>query len=307
MHRTKSKLAKRAHRVATAVERRGVAATYGLHDRLLANRGSRRRFRQARPELDETQERIVAALSEQGYHVMPFAELFPEPEVWQRSRATRAVHLRDGVGARSRSLGGGVGAAPDGEGSSSEERLWGLAGLDDRGPLAAGPRLLALANAYSGLVESGVRRPLVPETPRRAPSASPRSAGTGTSTTSTCSSLRPCETWTRRPARSSTAAQRARQRARRPVGWRPMTRATRPGRAGRADRRPARADVHRPQGHGLSATRRFHRAGFARSSRECSPRSRTSRRGAEGASERNFEPAGTNGAELSPAARYALS
>jgi hypothetical protein len=82
VHRQRTKLAARAHRVATAVERRGVAATYQLHDRLLANRASRRRLQHALPQLDETQQRIVTSLREEGYFVMPFGELFPDPARW---------------------------------------------------------------------------------------------------------------------------------------------------------------------------------------------------------------------------------
>ena len=38
MHRQRTKLAKRVNRVASSVERRGIVATYELHDRLLGNR-----------------------------------------------------------------------------------------------------------------------------------------------------------------------------------------------------------------------------------------------------------------------------
>ena len=52
MHRKKTKLAARAHRLGTAIERRGIAATYELHDRLLSNRASRRKFAHGRPEFE---------------------------------------------------------------------------------------------------------------------------------------------------------------------------------------------------------------------------------------------------------------
>ena len=59
MHRTRTRLAARAHRVATAIERRGVVATYRLHDRVLANRRSRRLFAQRRPQLDDVQRAVL--------------------------------------------------------------------------------------------------------------------------------------------------------------------------------------------------------------------------------------------------------
>ena len=42
MHRRKTKFAHRVNRVGTALERRGIGATYELHDRILSNRRSRR-------------------------------------------------------------------------------------------------------------------------------------------------------------------------------------------------------------------------------------------------------------------------
>jgi len=83
MHRQRTKLAKRANRVASAVERRGIVATYELHERLLGNRRSRRRFAAESPELDGTQRRLVEALDQDGYVTLPFTELLDE-ELWQR-------------------------------------------------------------------------------------------------------------------------------------------------------------------------------------------------------------------------------
>ena len=61
MHRTKTHFAARVNHVASALEKRGVRATYTLHDRVLSNRRSRRRFSSERPPLDDVQRRIVAA------------------------------------------------------------------------------------------------------------------------------------------------------------------------------------------------------------------------------------------------------
>jgi ectoine hydroxylase-related dioxygenase (phytanoyl-CoA dioxygenase family) len=75
VHRKRTKLATRAHRVATALERRGVAATYELHDRVLSNRASRRKYAHGRPQLDDVQRSIVEALERDGYATVPFEEL----------------------------------------------------------------------------------------------------------------------------------------------------------------------------------------------------------------------------------------
>ena len=82
MHRTRTRFAARIHHVASGVERRGVVATYELHDRLLANAASRRRYDRARPALDATQERIVGQLRADGYATLPLAELVPDTSVW---------------------------------------------------------------------------------------------------------------------------------------------------------------------------------------------------------------------------------
>lgn len=82
MHRTKTRFAARVNHVATALERRGIRATYALHDRVLSNRASRRRFDHDRPELDEVQLGILADLERDGYSVRRFADLFPEHELW---------------------------------------------------------------------------------------------------------------------------------------------------------------------------------------------------------------------------------
>jgi ectoine hydroxylase-related dioxygenase (phytanoyl-CoA dioxygenase family) len=81
VHRTKTRFAARVHRAATAIERRGIRATYRLHDRLISNRASRRRFRGGPPVLDDVQQRIVAGLEQEGYAVVPFRELFPDEEL----------------------------------------------------------------------------------------------------------------------------------------------------------------------------------------------------------------------------------
>jgi hypothetical protein len=87
MHRTRTRFAARVHQVATGLERRGVVATYELHDRLLANAASRRRFGRARPTLNEVQQRIVTQLRTDGYATLPLTDLVPDAAVWQELEA----------------------------------------------------------------------------------------------------------------------------------------------------------------------------------------------------------------------------
>ena len=88
MHRQKTKFSHRVNRVATALERRGIRATYELHDRVLSNRKSRQLFTHEQPELDEVQKRIVAEVDEQGFSLITFGDLFPA-ELWSEIEAQR--------------------------------------------------------------------------------------------------------------------------------------------------------------------------------------------------------------------------
>ena len=82
MHRKRTRFAARVHKVASAIERRGVVATYELHDRLLANRAARRRHTHQPPVLDSAQEAILAELRTEGYAVRPFAQVVPDQQTW---------------------------------------------------------------------------------------------------------------------------------------------------------------------------------------------------------------------------------
>ena len=64
-----------------ALERRGVVATYSLHDRLLQNRSSRRRFAQGHRRSTTCSGALVERLDGDGYAVLPFADLF-SPAAW---------------------------------------------------------------------------------------------------------------------------------------------------------------------------------------------------------------------------------
>ena len=155
MHRNRTKLAARAHRLATKLERRGVVATYELHDRLGANRASRRRFAQEAPPLDETQSRIVEALRRDGYFVLPFAELFPEPADWGRVEADAQAFVAETEAGLAREAAG----EDSGLRRTSKDfvvRKYAYDAtleLDDPWlDLALRPRLLDLANSYLGLL-----------------------------------------------------------------------------------------------------------------------------------------------------------
>src|SRR6476646_11732889 len=87
VHRQRTKFAARVHKVASGLERRGVIATYELHDRMLANRASRRRYRREPAALDDIQQRILEQLKLEGYAQMPFNELIPESHVWAELEA----------------------------------------------------------------------------------------------------------------------------------------------------------------------------------------------------------------------------
>lgn len=82
MHRQRVKFSRRVTRVATALERRGIRATYELHDRVLSNRKSRRRFAHEGPQLDDVQSGIVDDVRRQGFALRAFTDLFPADE-WE--------------------------------------------------------------------------------------------------------------------------------------------------------------------------------------------------------------------------------
>src|SRR5262249_12256163 len=79
MHRQTTQLSKRvpgrAQPFARKLERRGVAATYALHDRILSNRNARRRYSATPPALDEKQQALVAKLDADGFALVPLEDL----------------------------------------------------------------------------------------------------------------------------------------------------------------------------------------------------------------------------------------
>ena len=154
MHRNRTKLAARAHAVATKLERGGVRATYRLHDRVLANRASRLRFARSEPQLNEVQRRIVDGLRTEGYVVLPFAELFPERETWDRLEEDAREFADETETGLSREAAGEESALRrTSKDFVVRKNAYGVTlGLDDPWlALATGPRMLDVANSYLGL------------------------------------------------------------------------------------------------------------------------------------------------------------
>ena len=155
MHRTKTRFAARINRVAAGLERRGVVATYELHDRLLANRASRRRYAQGPPVLHDVQRGIVDRLRRDGYATLPFRELVPDASVWNELEADAARFVAETEDGLAREQEGGESALRRRAGKEFLVRkyAWGMQlGLDDPWlRLGVHPRLLDVANVYLGM------------------------------------------------------------------------------------------------------------------------------------------------------------
>jgi hypothetical protein len=152
MHRTRTRFAARVHRVASALERRGVVATYEVHDRLLANRASRRLYSRRPPSLDPVQLGIVDQLRKEGYAAIPFAELFPDPSVWNKLEADAEQFRAQTEAGLAAEQGGGTSGLRRRPGKEFVVRKYAYGvnlGLDDPWlALGADPRLLDIANTY---------------------------------------------------------------------------------------------------------------------------------------------------------------
>jgi hypothetical protein len=152
MHRTRTRFAARVHQVATGLERRGVVATYELHDRLLANAASRRRYGRARPTLNEMQQRIVAQLREDGYASLPLTELVPDTAVWPELEADAERFAADTERGLAQEREGGESGLRRRPGKEFLVRKYSREvqlGLDDPWlRFGVDPRLLDIANAY---------------------------------------------------------------------------------------------------------------------------------------------------------------
>jgi len=151
VHRTKTHFAARVHRVARAIEKRGVRATYRLHDHVLSNRSSRRQFSGAPPSLDDVQRRIVADLETDGYSMLTFSELFEDAATWEAVEAQAAGF----VSATEAALAGEGDGLKVREGKEFVVRLMSY-GVDvdltnSWFNVCASDRMLDIANTYLGL------------------------------------------------------------------------------------------------------------------------------------------------------------
>jgi ectoine hydroxylase-related dioxygenase (phytanoyl-CoA dioxygenase family) len=155
MHRKRTKFAARVHRVASALERRGVVATYELNDRLLANRGARRRHAHEPAVLDSLQQGLVDRLRTEGYATLPLQELVPDPQVWHELQAEADRFVQETEAELEREREGGETALRRREGKEFVVRKYAYdveLGLDDVWlRLGLNKRLLDIANSYLGM------------------------------------------------------------------------------------------------------------------------------------------------------------
>ncbi len=155
MHRKRTKFAARVNRVATGLERRGVVATYELHDRVLANRASRRRYAHEPPLLDETQQAIVDRLRRDGYATLPLAKLVSDQAVLSELQADAARFVEETEAALAREAEGAESELRRRPGKEFVVRKYAYGvqlGLDDPWlRLGTNRRLLDVANAYLGM------------------------------------------------------------------------------------------------------------------------------------------------------------
>jgi hypothetical protein len=156
MHRTRTRFAARVHRVASAVERRGVVATYELHDRFLANRTSRARFVRAQPALNDVQRDVVGRLRDEGYASLPFTDLVPDESVWNELEANAERFRAETEHGLEQEREGGDSALRRRPGKEFVVRKYAYGvqlGLSDPWlRLGIDPHLLDVANAYLGLL-----------------------------------------------------------------------------------------------------------------------------------------------------------
>ena len=129
-----------------------MVATYEVHDRLLANRASRRRYAQTPPVVDEVQQDVLHRLREEGYATLPFSDLVPDLSVWQELEADAQRFATETEAGLAQEREGGDSALRRRAGKEFLVRkyAWGVQlGLDDPWlRLGVNPRLLDLANAY---------------------------------------------------------------------------------------------------------------------------------------------------------------
>jgi ectoine hydroxylase-related dioxygenase (phytanoyl-CoA dioxygenase family) len=155
MHRKRTRFAARVHRVATGLERRGVIATYELHDRLLANRAARRLYAHEPPALDPVQQRVLERVREEGYAVVPMSELISDTTVTSELEAEAGRFITQTEAELAREREGGESSLRRRPGKEFVVRKYAYEvelGLDDPWlRLGLNARLLDIANTYLGM------------------------------------------------------------------------------------------------------------------------------------------------------------
>ena len=155
MHREKTKLVRRVNRVAKAIERRGIVATYRLHDRVLSNRRARRRYAAHPPALDSVQQGLLDRLAEEGYAMLRLSELVTDPVLVQELEQAGDRFIAETEEELAREAAGGESALRRREGKEFVVRKYSYEvelGLEDPWlRMALDRRLLDLANAYLGM------------------------------------------------------------------------------------------------------------------------------------------------------------
>src|SRR5712691_9354651 len=116
---------------------------------------SRRRYAHEPPALDETQQRIVERLREDGYATLPFSELVSDPAVWNELEADAARFVAETEAGLAREDEGGDSALRRRPGKEFVIRKYAYGvklGLDDPWlRLGTNARLVDVANAYLGM------------------------------------------------------------------------------------------------------------------------------------------------------------
>jgi len=154
VHQRRTKFARRVTHAANVIERRGVRATYALHDRLLANRTARRKYGRDGGSLDDTQAALLERLRRDGFATIPMTELVGDGRWAELSAAAEAFVAETEDGLRREAAGEESGlrrtAAKD---FVVRKNAWGVElGADDPWlRVGLDPAFLDLANAYLGL------------------------------------------------------------------------------------------------------------------------------------------------------------
>jgi hypothetical protein len=100
MHWKTSPLAKRSRelkgtskgRAVEQVNRFAARQSYRVHEQVLSNPPSRRKFADHRPRLDGAQQEVIGELEDRGYAIAPMSDLFPDTdsELWTQLKAQSA-------------------------------------------------------------------------------------------------------------------------------------------------------------------------------------------------------------------------